>query len=118
KRVKQTSRGAFSGIVWGGLGLLGLGPVPSGYTPAERMRTLIVCEGEINAASIWQVAHPARVDVVSLGSESQQVTPDMRAFFARYGSIVVWMDKGQIRDRVMREAGGSLGIATEDTGGL
>lgn len=118
KTVKQTSRGSFMGIVWGGRGLPGFGPVPAGHTPIERLRTLIVCEGELNAASIWQVAHEAAVDVVSLGSESQSITPDMRGFFARYGAVLVWMDKPTIRDARIAEAGAILGIATEQTGGL
>jgi len=69
---------------------------------AEQTRTLVLCEGEINAASIWQVAHDTRLDVLSVGSESTRLTDPMLAHAAKYKSVVVWMDRREIAAK-MRE---------------
>ena len=62
----------------------------------------------MNAMSIWQAAHPARVDVVSIGSQDSKLTAPMLDFVARYGDVVAWLDMpdrsanvvGAIRERV------------------
>jgi hypothetical protein len=77
----------FSGILYGGQAL-----EPGG----EQTRTLVLCEGEINAASIWQVAHESRLDVLSLGSEGAKLTEPMIAHAAKYRHVIVWMDKRDV----------------------
>ena len=52
--------------------------------------------------SIWQVAHAANVDVLSVGSETQSVTQSMVEYLRRYGSVIVWMDKQKYRDDLIR----------------
>ena len=81
----------FGGVLYGGQALLGAG---------EGYRTLIVCEGELNAASIWQIAHAAAVDVLSLGSESATITDGMAAYAAKFAHVSVWMDKPEVARRV------------------
>jgi hypothetical protein len=63
---------------------------------AERLRTLVICEGELNAASIWQVAHYSQVDVLSTGSESAIISAPVLEYAAKYRNCIVWMDKAEI----------------------
>ena len=73
---------------------------------AVAQRTLIVCEGELNAASIWQVARYSRLDVVSMGSESQHVPDKFAQWTASYGLVFVWLDRGELaRDAALRLPG-------------
>jgi len=77
----------FGGVLYGGQVL---------EPGAEDRRTLVLCEGEINAASIWQAAHESRLDVLSLGSESAKLTDAMLAHAEKYRHIIVWMDKRDV----------------------
>lgn len=87
QRIIARHGSRFSGVLYGGQALLGAG---------ESHRTLVLCEGEINAASIWQVAHETAVDVLSLGSESARLTDAMITYAAQYRHIIVWMDKREV----------------------
>ena len=115
KPVKQTGRGSPKGLFFGGLGLEGFQAFQTDK-PTERLRCLFVCEGEMNAMSIWQAAHAARVDVVSIGSQDSKLTAPMLDFVARYGDVVAWLDQpdrsanvvSAIRERVPHV----LGIAS------
>lgn len=93
----------FQGILYGRQGLEDYATLPpqANGRCAEGRSTLVLCEGEINAMSIWQAAHTQRVDVMSVGSESaNHLTDGMVAFARRYGQVIVWMDKGEIADIV------------------
>ena len=83
----------FGGVLYGGQAM---------EPGAEQTRTLVLCEGEINAASIWQVAHDTRLDVLSVGSESTRLTDAMLAHAAKYRHVIVWMDRREIA-AAMRE---------------
>ena len=77
----------FAGCLYGGQGLLGC---------AEPLRTLVLCEGEINALSIWQTCHGWNWDVLSLGSESARLTSAMVDYARRFERVIVWMDKPEV----------------------
>jgi phage/plasmid primase-like uncharacterized protein len=77
----------FGGVLYGGQAL---------EPGIEDHKTLVLCEGEINAASIWQVAHDSRLDVLSVGSESTKLTDAMIAHAAKYRHIIVWMDRREV----------------------
>lgn len=62
----------------------------------ESMCDLIICEGEINAMSIWQVAGDSNLHVLSLGSESAKLTDAMIAFAKRYRNVIMWMDRAEV----------------------
>ena len=81
----------FGGLLFGGQALLGAG---------ECHRTLVICEGEMNAASIWQVAHETNLDVLSVGSESTTITDKMIEYASQYRVRIVWMDKPEQAKRV------------------
>ena len=92
----------FAGVLYGGQAM---------EPGAEQLRTLVLCEGEINAASIWQVAHDTRLDVLSVGSESTRLTDPMLAHAAKYKQVIVWMDRREIADKMRQQLtdGGSAG---------
>lgn len=70
----------------------------------EALRTLVVCEGEINAISIWQVTHDWGWEVLSLGSESAHVPQTVIDRLAmHFGRILIWMDRsGRAREEMAR----------------
>lgn len=98
---KQTAQygSDFAGRLFGGCALSGPGNVPA----------LIICEGEINAMSVWQTTAGA-VDVLSLGSEGQTLTP--RAAFAiqEYRRVIVWVDKEEIARAALALLPGAVGF--------
>lgn len=85
-------------------------PLPEGYKPFERLRTLLIIEGEINAMSCWQVAHETRLDVLSIGSEATRITPGVVEFAKRYGTVMVWLDRPEMAQRVMAALPGAHGV--------
>ncbi|MDI9546901.1 MAG: hypothetical protein QM346_04815, partial [Chloroflexota bacterium] len=85
-------------------------PLSEGQRPAEQMRTLLLCEGEINAMSCRQAAGETRLDVLSLGSESATITPAMAALAGRYGLALVWADREEVAQRLMAALPGAVGI--------
>lgn len=114
REVKQSSvyDSDFTGVLYGGhvLPAFCTLPLPEDGKCAERLRTLVLCEGEINAISIAQVARSWKCDVLSLGSEGQKLTDGARAFAERYGRVIVWMDKADIAKRVMSQIAGAVAI--------
>jgi hypothetical protein len=104
KSDKQTSvegLGQFTGALFGSQAIGG--NIPS-------LATLIICEGELNAVSIWQLAHASHCNVLSLGSESAHMTPAMAAYAGQYARVLVWLDKAEKAQRVMADLPGSYGI--------
>lgn len=89
----------FAGGLYGGHALpeyTGLKVEHSEGKRAEALRTLVICEGELNAISIWQVAEPWGWDVLSLGSESQKLSQPMIDYAKTFGRVLVWMDRESI----------------------
>lgn len=78
--------------------------------------TLILCEGELNAMSLWQAVHDLgrgdNVDAVSFGSESG--AGDQALNLARkYRRVIVWADKGDIARDAAR-AMGAMGLKSPE----
>lgn len=111
-KIKSEFGSQFAGALYGGQSLSGAEPEP---------RTLVLCEGELNAASIWQVAHEGGVDVLSVGSESTALTDAMLALTDKYRHVIVWMDRPEIVDKfaqrivVARFPRGCIGIASPNS---
>ncbi|MBK8772783.1 MAG: hypothetical protein IPM06_20465 [Rhizobiales bacterium] len=93
----------FAGAMYGGQALLGC---------AEDLRTLVICEGEINAASIWQAHHLAALDVLSLGSESATLPTSIPAFAAKFRTVIVWMDKPDIARKLAEQLPGATAVSS------
>jgi len=78
--------------------------LPDSGRCAERLRCLVLCEGEINAISVWQACHRAGVDVLSTGSESQNRLPAWSLdVAARYGVVLAWFDREDIAATVAQQ---------------
>lgn len=88
---KQTAQGGskFGGTLWGW-------HLEGGET------VLIICEGEINAASIWQVTRGLNFKVLSLGSESQKLTPADIERIRNYRHVLIWMDRPEVAKELQR----------------
>lgn len=95
KGVRFTSRGQVNGNVFGWQALRGAA-------------VLIICEGEMNALSLWQAGRGA-VDVLSMGSESttKKLPPTAVDLAHRYAHRVVWADKKEIADAAALQIGGA-----------
>lgn len=114
RKVKQSSvyDSDFTGVLYGGhvLPAFCTMPLDANGKCAEALRTLVLCEGEMNAMSIWQAAHGWKWDILSLGSESQKPSPAAMAFAGRYGRVIIWMDKGSIAKQLMSQIPGSFAV--------
>jgi len=99
-KIKALTGSHFAGLLFGGQALEG------------NLRTLALVEGEINAMSIWQVAHATGLDVLSLGSESATLTPAMVAYAQRYHTVLTWFDKPEIAAAVAGALPGAYAIAS------
>ena len=98
---KQTAQFAsdFIGKLFGGCALSGPDNVPA----------LVLCEGEINAMSVWQTTAGA-VDVLSLGSESAHLSEAAVRAILRYQRVIVWMDRADVAKRCMAALPGAVGF--------
>ncbi len=92
----KTSRGMASGNVFGWQALQG----------PDKCDVLLICEGEINALSLWQAGAGA-IDVLSTGSEATTKTlpPIVVAKAADYKHKIVWADKKAIADAAALQIG-------------
>ena len=73
--------------------------------PPKGQRTLVICEGEINAMSVWQAsAH----DVVSVGSQNmtRNTLEALKSHVDRYQDIFVWFDEKQVAETLIQVLGG------------
>jgi hypothetical protein len=95
---KQTAEtgSQFSGRLFGRQGLPDWVSLANGNGKFESMCDLIICEGEINAMSIWQVARDTNLHVLSLGSESAKLTDAVVAFAKRYRIVIIWADRAEM----------------------
>ena len=115
-KLTSDAGSVFAGVLYGQHALTRW-PTTDGRR-TERLRTLVVVEGELNAMSIAQVAggvgerHDWRVDVVSLGSETQRLSADDVAFCKRYGRRLTWMDKRDVAAQVAAQIGGADALAS------
>lgn len=108
KQCSQTGS-QFGGMFFGQSALAGC---------MEDKRTLVLVEGELNHCSIWQVANAWKFDVLSLGSESATLNPDMLQLIRSFGRVIIWMDKCTVAQKHMALIPGSVAICSEDLGGM
>jgi hypothetical protein len=74
----------------------------------SKLATLVICEGELNAASIAQVAGHTRCDVVSVGSEGGTIPDQMLERMTYYGAVIAWLDKPEHARRIAGKLPGAL----------
>ena len=77
----------------------------------------MVCEGELNAVSLWQAVN-GQADVVSFGPQSNlaHAAPFVRRLAERYGFVVAWADEVNVAQAVLNVAG-RRGVALRSPGG-
>lgn len=111
-RLTSYSGSDFTNKLYGGQALPEscFAPVPDGGKPAESLCTLLIVEGEINAMSCYQVGHETRLDVLSIGSESANLSPAGVAFAQRYRRVMVWADRANVAQRIMGALPGAYGV--------
>lgn len=106
----------FSGLLFGGQALpeFVAKPLAESGKCAEQLRTLVLCEGEINAISIWQTAAESACDVLSVGSESQRIPNSLISIAGRYGHVFTWFDKPEIAKSSAKLLPGAHAISLPD----
>lgn len=105
QKITSLPGSKFAAVLFGGQAIpdwVHVAP-PDGYRGAEQHCTLVLCEGEINAMSIWQVSQGSNLHVMSVGGESSRLSPGAVAFAERYGRIIVWMDKEHVAKEVREQ---------------
>lgn len=101
-KIKTKKRGNLAGKLWGGCTLPKSDP---------HWRTLVVSEGELNAASIYQVAGHTNLDVLSIGSQSQTIAAAAEQHFAKYDHVIFWLDEYQATIDKMGELRNATGFS-------
>lgn len=101
-KLKSEYGSRSGGLLYGGHALRGKGLY------------LVLCEGELNAISIWQVADRAGVDVLSLGGESSTLTAAAIAHARTYRCVLVWMDKRERAEANAKLVGGGAYWSEQD----
>lgn len=103
QRIISEPGSRFGHLLFGGQALPPVSP------EARSQRYLLIVEGEINALSAWQAMHAARLDVLSLGSESTRIPDSFLPTAAQYRSRIVWMDKeSRAREEAARIDAGAM----------
>jgi len=108
-KITAQQGSVFGGQLFGGQAMPDWTRLPQdpGRRNAEMLHTLVICEGEINAMSIWQVAHDAALHVLSLGSEGQRLPDGAVAVAKNYGRVLVWMDKQDFARKLAAQVPGA-----------
>lgn len=102
-KVMSEPGSRFAGILYGGQTICGC---------MEHKRTLVICEGEINAASIWQATAASYLDVLSMGSESAILPQLALDYAAKFRTCIVWMDKADIARKWAGMIPGAVAVAS------
>lgn len=103
KKIMSEPGSRFAESMYGGQVLCGC---------MEHKRTLVICEGEINAASIWQAAGESYLDVLSTGSESAILPKPALEYAAKFRTCIVWMDKADIARKWADMIPGAIAVAS------
>lgn len=72
----------------------------------DNRQVLIICEGEINALSLWQVGNHV-IDVLSAGPEGQIINLPAAAvdLAKQYQHVIVWADERDVADKAAKQIG-------------
>jgi len=79
--------------------------------------TAILCEGEINAMSIYQELPADGIHVFSLGSQTNRLSESIVAHVATYRRVIVWMDEGDRAQAIARMLPNATAIDSKHLGG-
>lgn len=116
ERKGQAGRGTkLKGYGPTGGNVFGMQAVPDSHD--RQLRTLVVCEGELNDASIWQVAHTTALDVVSIGSQSSTIPDWLIERASQYKMVLVYTDESEIAHKLQQAIQGSFAVSSSVCGG-
>ncbi len=84
--------------------------------------TLWLCEGELNALSIWQALRASKhvgFDLVSFGGDSQasHLDPVISAWAGKYRQVIVWADDPAKTEAALRAIPGAFGLRSPEVDG-
>lgn len=80
----------------------------------EKMADLVIVEGEINAVSVWQIANQTNLCVLSLGSESQGLSPAMVTVAQRFRNVLFWADRSEVAHKLQDALPGAHSVSSPD----
>lgn len=73
--------------------------------------TLVLCEGELNALSIWQVTRGQGIDVLSIGSQDAKLTQEtIENISSKYSHVLAWLDERERAKSIMAVLPGAHGM--------
>jgi hypothetical protein len=98
-RITAMHGSSFRGRLYGGQAM-----------SANETYTMVLCEGEINAMSLWQVCRPWGWNVLCFGSETAKLSQAAIDYATKYDRVVVWMDNPKLVKTIMHEIPGSYGV--------
>ena len=95
QKMSSETGSTYGGILFGGQALPSFANMPPepGRKSGEMFRSFVLCEGEFNDMSIYQIAHETAVDVLSVGSESATIPKGIVSYAQRYVDVFTWFDK-------------------------
>lgn len=79
--------------------------------------TAILCEGEINAMSIYQELPADGIHVFSLGSQASRLSESIVAHVATYRRVIVWMDEPDRAQAIAKMLPNATAIDSKHLGG-
>lgn len=101
QKITSEAGSRFGGRLFGGQRMAGAG---------ESKRWLLITEGELNAMSAWQVAHDTHLDVLSLGSESANLSEKAIEYAQQFRRVVIWADRGDIAAKLADKIPGAYAV--------
>lgn len=115
-KMRSWQGSEFSGVLFGWQAMPSFVSLPlsEDRQPIERLRALLVVEGELNCCSCWQAAGEACMDALSIGSESAHLSESAVRTASRYGQVFVWADRPGVAQRMVDTIPGAIGIASPD----
>jgi hypothetical protein len=83
--------------------------------PSKGSSHLVICEGEINALSVWQAS---AYDSISIGSQcmAPHTLEALRRYVADYKQIQIWTDEWQVATRLVEAFSGRGEVLTNPDG--
>jgi phage/plasmid primase-like uncharacterized protein len=79
--------------------------------------TVFLCEGELNALSIYQATIADGIHVFSLGSQTNRLGESIVAHVSTYGRVIVWMDEPKRADEIAQMLPNAITIDSSFLGG-
>jgi hypothetical protein len=77
----------------------------------------ILCEGELNAMSIYQELPADSIHVFSMGSQANRLSESVVAHVSTYRRVIVWMDEGDRAQAIAKMLPNAVAVDSASMGG-